>query len=64
MKEGGPGYLSDMMIEGEGGVKGNSKVTDVGGRGQEGVVGRESEVVGRFDEGFWADDNDVCFVVV
>ena len=34
------------------------------GRGQEGVVDRESEVVGKFGEGFGADDNDVCFVVV
>lgn len=64
MKEGSPGDLSYVMVEGEVIIKDDSKVAAVGGWRQGGVVDGEAETVCGFGAGFGADDDQVGFVTV
>lgn len=54
------GYLGDMMLKRDGAVVRDSKVKDERRGSQRGLINREHEVVGRFGEGFWTDDEHSC----
>ena len=64
MKKGSSGDVFDVVFEGEVAIKDDSKVADVWGRRQSGVVDGEAEVVGGVGEGFGANDDNVRFVTV
>ena len=53
-----------MGLEGEGGVKDDTEVADLGGWGDSGAVNSEGEVVGGAGEGVWANDEDFGFIAV
>ena len=50
MEKGSPGDVVDVVFEGEVAVEDDSKVADVRGGGQSGVVDGEAEVVSGFGE--------------
>ena len=58
------GDVLNMLCEGEVAVKENSKVATVGGGGEGSVVNGELKVCDCGGEGFWANDDEICFVVV
>lgn len=64
VKEGGPGYLGDVMVKSEIGVEMDAKVADERGRSEVGVVERDGDVGDRFGEGLWTKDDDIRFVTV
>ena len=63
MKEGCFGDVLHMLIKGEGLVKDNAEIANVGGGEHNGSVNGEGEVDG-FGESVWTSDNDFGFVSV
>ena len=61
------GCFSDLLYmvgEGEVAVKENAKVATVGGGGEDGVVDGEMKVCDCGGEGVWANDDEICFVII
>ena len=54
----------DMGFEGEGGVQDDTKVADVGGGGDGGVVNVKGEISGGAGEGIWTNDDYFRFIAV
>lgn len=58
-KKSTPSGLIDMGFEGEAAVKNDSKVMDMQGGRQSGVINGEAEAEDSFGEGFMMDDDHV-----
>lgn len=64
MEEGSFSDVFDVLVEGEGLIKQDTKVTDMGGSEHSGAIDGEGEVMGGFDERFGTNDDDFSFVRV
>ena len=58
------GDVTDVRLEGESGVKDESKVSDLRGGGERVTVNGECEVLGGGEEGFGTNDDKFGFVAV